>query len=180
MLYTSKQVIEIYGSWYQIRKAVKEKKLFVVSHNIYSDRLPIRDEALISKEHPGAIFTLNSAFFLYDLTDVIPDSFFVATPVGYTYLKEKDIQQGFQKKEVFALGDSTMDSPNGVIRIYDRERLLIELIRFQKRFSFDYYKEVIGNYRKNSPSLDPSKIADYCSHFKYGKSILIQIMKEVF
>ena len=34
------------------------------------------------------------------------------------------------------------------IRIYDRERMLIELIRSAKNLPFDYYKEIIESYRR--------------------------------
>lgn len=40
------------------------------------------------------------------------------------------------------------------IRIYNKERMLIELVRYKSKLPFDYYKEIILNYRKLLPRLD--------------------------
>ncbi len=37
---------------------------------------------------------------------------------------------------------------SATINIYDKERMLIELIRNKNQMAFDYYKEIISNYRK--------------------------------
>jgi hypothetical protein len=180
MIYSFKEALKTFGSRYQIRKALFEKRIFVIKRGYYSDEKPLKDEAALSIFYPGAIFTLNSAFFLYDLTDTIPDYFYVASLRTYVRIKDKDVKQSYQEKEIFALGTSSLKTPTGMVRIYDKERLLIELIRFQKRLPYDYYKEIIGNYRKISYLLDSNKIAAYTNHFKNGETILRQIMREVF
>jgi hypothetical protein len=50
-----------------------------------------------------------------------------------------------------------MDLSSEIIRIYDKERLLIELIRLQNRFPYDCYKEIILNYRAIADSLDSNR-----------------------
>jgi hypothetical protein len=180
MIYTLQKAMETFGSRYQIRKALAEKRLFVMRRGFYSDETPLRDEAALSLFYPGVIFTLNSAFFLYDLTDALPDFFYVSSQRNSLRITDPDIKQSFQDKAIFSLGDSSLATPTGVVRIYDKERLLIELIRFQSRFPYDYYKEIIRNYRDTSSSLDPNKIARYTSHFKNGEKILRRILKEVF
>ena len=39
--------------------------------------------------------------------------------------------------------------------------MLIELVRYKSKLPFDYYKEIILNYRKLLPRLDIQKIQDY-------------------
>lgn len=180
MVISYKEALGKYGSRNEVRKALRLKKLFSVGRNLYSDSPCSRDEAVVSALHPSAIFTLNSAFFLYGLTDSIPDKFFLATSFDYTRLKDKDISQSFQSRTILEIGSSYMETPNGRVHIYDKERLLIELVRFRKRFGFDYYKEVIGNYRKAAGEMDANKIAFYLTNFKYGDGIMKTILKEVF
>lgn len=43
------------------------------------------------------------------------------------------------------------------IKIYDKERMIIELIKNRKTPGFDYYKEIIVNYRKIKDSLNTKK-----------------------
>ena len=64
--------------------------------------------------------------------------------------------------------------------MYNKERLLIELIRLQKRISFDYYKEIIANYRTISYELDMCKIEKYLTFFKESEKIFDVIQREVF
>ena len=180
MIYTFQKALETFGSRYQIRKALAEKRLFLVKRGFYSDEKPLRDEAALSLFYPETILTLNSAFFFYGLTDTTPDFFYLASPRTSVRIKDADVRQSFQDKSFFAVGDSFFPTPTGVVRIYDKERLLIELLRFQKQFPYGYYKEIILNYRQISSSLDSNKIAGYTQHFKNGENLLRQILKEVF
>jgi hypothetical protein len=180
MTYTYPEALKRFGSYYRIKRAMAEGKLYSWGHGLYSEEKPRRDEVTIALAHPKMIFTLESAFYLYGFTDVIPEVYTLASPLGYTWLKEKDIRQNFQKKGLFPLGASHLDLANGTIRIYDKERLLIELFRYQKRFPYDYYKGIIAAYRKQAPTLDTIKLADYASHFAYGDALLKRILREVF
>src|SRR5574344_1193284 len=180
MMYTYPEALKRFGSYYRIKKAMDSGELYSWGHGLYSNQKPRRDEAAIALAHPKVIFTLESAFYLYGFTDVIPEVYIVASPLGYTWLKEKDIRQNFQKKALFPLGATCLKVPNGTVRIYDKERLLIELFRYQKRFPYDYYKGIIAAYRKEAPSLNTIKLADYAFHFAHGEGLLKRILREVF
>ena len=64
--------------------------------------------------------------------------------------------------------------------MYDKERLLVELIRKRKQIPFDYYKEIISNYRKISDDLDMYKIDEYLSLYKNDVNLSDVLMREVF
>ena len=53
----------------------------------------------------------------------------------------------------------------------DKERMLIELIRNKNTIPFDYYKEIINNYREIEDEIDMSLLADYLESFTNGKNI---------
>ena len=61
-----------------------------------------------------------------------------------------------------------------------KERMLIELIRNRKNLGFDYYKEIINNYREIRETLNTTKIAEYISKFSIEDYLYDVIMKEVF
>ena len=52
-----------------------------------------------------------------------------------------------------------------------RERMLIELLRYKNKLPFDYYKEIIGNYRSLIYELDIERIQDYAATFPKSKMI---------
>jgi hypothetical protein len=66
-----------------------------------------------------------------------------------------------------------------VIEIYDKERMLIELIRNKNILPFDYYKEIIESYRKITYDLDIEKLQDYMTQFPKKDYIMNAIRLEV-
>ena len=64
--------------------------------------------------------------------------------------------------------------------MYDKERLLIELIRKRRQIPFDYYKEIIANYREIVDELDMYKIEQYLSLFKNDLNLSETLQREVF
>ena len=54
----------------------------------------------------------------------------------------------------FDIGDTFIKHNNIKIRVYDNERMLIELVRNKKNIPYDMYKEIVNNYRKIIESLN--------------------------
>lgn len=180
MLYTRKEISNIYNSTYQLNKAIKEKKIFKIQNGIYSDEEYVNPLAVISKKYPNFIFTMDSAFYYWDLTDVIPDKFCLATKQTSIRINEEDIKQYFIDDEVFEVGKTTLKVENIEINIYNKERMLVELVRKKNQLPFDYYKEIINNYRKIANSLNSYKITEYISYYKNEETLFDRLQSEVY
>ena len=179
MVITYKKCIELFGSDYRIKKAIREGKLFQKERGFYSDKEFDSQLEFITVKYPRAIFTSESAYYYYGLTDVIPEVYFLATKRKDTRIKEKEIKQIFVKDELFEFGCSEITYQNLKISIYSKERLLVDLIRFKTKMPFDYYKEIIGNYRRIVDELDFFEMEDYASMFRSEKRIMETIQLEV-
>lgn len=79
----------------------------------------------------------------------------------------------------FDIGASEIYYNNVKIRIYDKERLLIELVRNKNNISYDMYKEIIGNYRQIIYELNLLKLQTYLNKFKNSSKYLKMIQEEV-
>lgn len=180
MLYFHKELKDKMNSDYQIQKAVEEKKYYKVEMGLYSDKEFVNPLEIIVKKYPNAIFTSDSAFYYYDLTDVIPDYFFLATKRTDTRINDNNIKQVFVPNELFDFGKTQIQIENVQINIYDKERMLVELIRKRNIIPFDYYKEIISNYRKIVNDLDIYKIQEYISYYKNEHALYDSLMREVF
>lgn len=180
MIYTRKEISKIYNSTYQLNKALDDKKIFKIQNGIYSDEEYVNPLAVISKKYPNFIFTMDSAFYYWNLTDVIPDKFHLATKVTSVRISENDIKQYFIPKELFDFGKTKLKVEDKEITIYDRERMLVELVRKKNQIPFDYYKEIISNYRKISNELDAFKISKYISYYKNEETLYDRVQSEVF
>ena len=69
---------------------------------------------------------------------------------------------------------------NNYVYMYDKERLLIELIRKRNKIPFDYYKEIISNYRDIAYELDMNKLEEYLDYINNGNNLFAIIQREVF
>ena len=147
MLYTHKELLNKYKSNYQIEKAVKQQKIFKIEKGIYSTNKNVHYLEVITKKYPNAIITGESAYYYHNLTDVIPDKIYLATKRNAVRIKDKRIKQVLVSDKLFALGKEQLLFEGVHINIYDKEKMLIELIKNKSNISFDYYKEIILNYR---------------------------------
>lgn len=180
MLYFHKELKEKLKSDYQIQKAVSNKEYYKIENGLYSDVEFVNPLEIICKKYPDAIFTSDSAYYYYDLTDVIPNYFYLATRRTDTRITDKSIKQIFIPNDLFEFGKTQIEVENVKINIYDEERVLVELIRKKNLIPFDYYKEIITNYRKKIDKLDIYKIQEYISYYKNESSLYDTLMREVF
>ena len=179
MILTYKKCIEKYGSDYMIKKKIKEGELFQKEKGLYSDTKLCFDLEVTVAKYPRAIFTGESAYYNYGFTDVIPEYYCLATRRCDTRIRDKGIKQTFVNDDLFEIGRCQIEYQNIQIPIYSKERLLVDLVRFKNKFSFDYYKEIIGSYRTIVDDLDFFEIEDYGGMLKSGKKIVDAIQLEV-
>ena len=180
MIYTYKECKEKWSSNYQIKKQIAAGSLFQIEKGIYSDTPDVSTLAVISTKYPKAIFTMDSAFYYHGLTDVIPDEYHIATDKHSIYISDKRIRQYYIPSDILNTGVTTMTRRDATIRIYDKERMLIELLRYKNKLPFDYYKEILGNYRSLIYELDIERIQQYAATFPKTKMISEALDAEVF
>ena len=180
MLYSYKTLRKKLKSNIEINKLIKENKLFKIERGIYSDKKNVNYLELINFKYPNAIFTLESAFYYHNLTDVIPEKNVLAIKRDSCKYIDPKIKFVSYCEKYFNLGKTTTIVDGTKINIYDKERMLIELIRNRNSYGFDYYKEIMNNYRDLKEQLDIEKITDYISAFPIEEHLYDVIMKEVF
>ena len=67
-----------------------------------------------------------------------------------------------------------------VLPIFDRERMLIELVRYKSKLTYNYYKEILGNYRRLLPQLNSEKIRDYAEAVSKSDKVIRTLRDEVY
>lgn len=181
MIYKYNELIKkrIYSSDAQIKKAINTKELFKIDFGLYSNKKINSKLEIIAKKYENYIFNSDSAFFYHGLTDNIPLKYYLAGKRGAQKIKNDDIVQTYMDDKYFEIGDSFIFYNNIKIRIYDKERMLIELVRNKNSISYDMYKEIINNYRDIIDSLNLLKLQNYLSKFNDGEKLLKMIQEEV-
>jgi len=163
-----------------IKNMILEEKLFKIEKGYYSSSKTYEEIELITKKYPNSIITLDSAFYYYGLSNIKPNKYHLATLHKAKVIKNDKIKQLFIKEKIFDIGKSILNYNNIMINIYDKERLLIELIRNKNKFDIYYYEEIINNYKKIVNYLDINKIYSYLDNFTYNEKILEEIERELY
>jgi len=179
MLYSYKESINKYGSKYLLKKAVEAGEFFRQDDGIYSDERYVSEDLVIAVKYPKAIYTLNSAFYRYGLTDVIPEKYCLATDRDAAKIGDDRVVQIFERRDLLTLGSVTIEEDGFIINIYNKERMLIELLRHKSKLPFDYYKEVLLNYREIIDDLDIRLIQDYAYEVPKSAKIMETLQLEV-
>lgn len=181
MIYRYSELLKkgIYNNDIEIKRAINENKLFKIEFGLYSDKKINSKLEIISKKYENYIFNSDSAFFYHGLTDNIPLKYHLSGRRGSQKIKNEDVIQTFMDDKYFEIGDSFIFYNNVKLRIYDKERMLIELVRNKNSISYDMYKEIINNYRNIINSLNLLKLQDYLCKFNDGEKYLRIIQEEV-
>ena len=180
MIYNYNELLEKFGNEYQITKAVNEKRIFKIEEGLYSDSEFPNELEIITKKYPKAIFTMDSAFYFHDLTNVIPKKYQLAINEKQRKIIDEKIDVFHLSEEFFEVGKMQLETHNTIVNIYDKERMLIELVRNKNKIAYDFYKEIISNYRNIAEELSVWKLEEYLSFFKNKDNIFEIIRSEVF
>ena len=165
---------------YQMQQAIKQNRLFRIERGIYADHQLVPELAVIQKKYPKVIFTMDSAFYYHGLTTTIPDLYHLATPAKAARLKDCRIKQMFVPDKIFSLGLIEQEQEGTRIRIYDKERMLIELLRYKNSLPYDYYKEIQRHYREHIEALDIERVQGYADIFPKSSASGKRLNDEIF
>jgi hypothetical protein len=179
MLISYKKCIEKYGSKYMLKKALERGEIFQQDKGVYSEKKYVSTLEIVAWKYPKAIFTMNSAFYYYDLTDVIPGQYYLMTNRGAAKIADKRVAQIYENNDVLEMGVTHIEREGCRIPIYSKERMLVELMRNKNKLPFDYYKEILNNYRKIIDTLDIPEIQDYAYAMPKSRMIMEAIQMEV-
>ena len=179
-MYSQADCVREYGSQYNIGKLINDGKLIRIERGVYSEEKHVPALAVLMFKYPKAVATMKTAFYIHGLTDVIPDVYDLATDRDAAKIKDKRVKQYFYPSEVFEKGIEEKEYRGYKIRVYSKERMLVELIRYKSKLPFDLYKEVILNYRRILPTLNIQEIQDHALESPKSERILQVLQMEVF
>ena len=128
------------------------------------------DYMIQQKVNAGELFKVGKATYSeYDL----------ATDRDAAKIRDKRVRQYFSPSGFFEQGVETVNYKGYPVRMYSKERMLIELLRYKSKLPYDYYKEVILNYRKIMPGLNIQMIQDYAYDAPRSGKIMERLQTEV-
>lgn len=172
-------MIRHFGSAYQVGKAVDSGAFFKISRGLYSDERHPDPNAVICALYPQAVLTMDSAFYLHGLTDVVPELVHVATARNSTRIHDARVRQHFMESALMSAGVEDAGGRDASLRLFTKERMLVELLRSAGSMPLDYYKELIASYRKIADVLDMREVEGCMALYKRADSLFEMMQREV-
>ena len=88
-----KTCLEQFGSPYQIDKAIADGRLFKMVPGVYSDSGSESEIEVLQCRYPESVVTLGTAYYYYDLTDVVPETYDFLTARNARRIQDERIRQ---------------------------------------------------------------------------------------
>ena len=107
------------------------------------------DMLLIANRNPQAVLCLSSALAFHHLTTQVPPVIHLAFPPGSRLPKidELHIEAHHFSDASFAAGVEVHPMAGTSLRVYDREKTLVDCFKFRNRIGLDIFIEAIKLYR---------------------------------
>lgn len=163
-----------------IKKLLEAKELYKIEKGYYSDISNFDELEFFSKKYPNSIITLDSALYIYGIIKDKPNRHIIATHHKAKVIKCSKIKQFFISNDIFELGKIKLKVKNFSINIYDKEKLLIEVIRNKNKYEDNVYQKIINQYRKIINELNITKIYDYIEKYNSSEKMLNEIETKIY
>lgn len=171
---TTKELDDNNINRYFLTKMVERKKINRISRGYYGLMDYNVDEyyKIISMSE-RAVFSMNTALYLHNLSDRTPLIFDITVPYYYggNLRKNKKVNLYFVKKSILNLGKIEITSPFGMkIKVYDKERTICDIVKNKNNIDMEIFSNAIKNYIKSSDK-NLNKLMRYAKELKVEKKI---------
>lgn len=127
-------------------------------------------EVFIKRQN--TVLTLQSAFHYHGVTDYVPEYTYISTPRNAYPIRDSDIKQVFMSSKYHSIGIEEYNQEGIIIRVYNIERTLIELIRYESKIPFEEYHHVLRKFREQKGNLNFNKLMNYAKQFNSYKKLV--------
>ncbi|GAB5053631.1 MULTISPECIES: type IV toxin-antitoxin system AbiEi family antitoxin domain-containing protein [Pediococcus] len=157
-----------------LRNMYAHGQLERLAPGVYIDPVEFGDDiAALQYRLSKGVFFKDTALFLYGMIDRTPSIYEMNFPLPYAYSTKTDapIKIYRQKKEFFEIGITTTETPGKhVVKVYDVERTLCDILRTRDRSDAETIKQAMNNYAKMRGKNIP-KLTEYADIFKVRDEI---------
>ena len=165
----------------QIKKLLQEGEISKIKYGYYELADEVNsEEAMIARLFPKAVIFLESALLYYNYTDRIPTAWQIAVDRD-SEKSQYDIdyplvEPFYQESKYLSIGVTTF-VVNGVeVRIFDRDRTMCDIMRYEKKLEKEVFTNAVMRYNKD-PQRNIRRLFEYAEMFNITKKVHSQIGK---
>jgi len=165
----------------QIKRLLDEGEISKIKQGYYELADEVNpEEIIIAKLFPEAVIFLESALLYYNYTDRIPKAWQIAVDRNSEKSKYKIdyplIEPYYQDPKYLNIGVSTFQVQGFDIRIFDRDRTMCDIMRYEKKIEKEVFTNAVMRYIKD-PRKNIRHLFEYAEVFNITKKAQSQIGK---
>ena len=165
----------------QIKRLLDEGEISKIKQGYYELADEVNpEEIIIAKLFPEAVIFLESALLYYNYTDRIPKAWQIAVDRNSEKSKYKIdyplIEPYYQDPKYLNIGVSTFQVQGFDIRIFDRDRTMCDIMRYEKKIEKEVFTNAVMRYIKD-PRKNIRYLFEYAEVFNITKKVQSQIGK---
>lgn len=175
----TEQLSELDIDYRKILSYVKKGELVRVKNGYYAVTFDdFSEEELIAMLFPDGVLCLESALFLYGYTSKKPYGWKIAVDKNTSKSRFKldypQVTPFYTEPEVLELGVTTMMLGERKMKIYERERLVCDCLKYEDKMDREIWKEGLLSYIQD-PNKDVEKLMRYARERKVLKKVQTMI-----
>lgn len=165
----------------QIKQLLGEGVLSKIKQGYYELADAVNpDEIIIARLFPEAVIFLESALFHYGYTDRIPTAWQIAvdrnSEKSQYNIKYPLVEPYYQDPKFLKIGVSTFEIRGVEVKIFDRDRTMCDIMRYEKKLEKEVFSNAVTRYMKD-PKKNIRYLFEYAETFNIIKKVQSQIGK---
>ena len=154
---------------------VENKDVIRIKNGYYTYGIErFSEEALVAKLFPDGILCMESALYAYGYISHKPFGFHVAIDKNTSKSRFKmdypKVIPYYTEPEVLKIGVTTIDYEGCEFQIYDKDRLICDILKYESKMNREDFKEAIQSYIKDEDK-DISALMEYARERKVVKRV---------
>ncbi len=154
---------------------VESGELVRIKNGYYTDRIDrFTEEELIAKLFPDALLCMESALYAYGYISQKPYGWRLAvdknTSKSRFHMDYPKIIPYYTEPEALEIGASSITIDGYAFRIYDKERMICDCLKYESKMERDTFKEAIQSYIRDEDK-DISVLIEYAKERKVVKKV---------
>ena len=169
--YLKKQDVPDRKTYIQLLKMIESGDVVRLKRGIYCDHNKMSNVMIdIDKIIPNGVFCMFSAWFHYQLTTQIPQSFNIAIEKNHKAVLPDypPITLYYWQWEYHELGVVRQNINGYLVNIYDLEKSVCDAIKYRTKIGIDTSSEILKNYLKRRDR-DIAKLNEYAKKMRVEK-----------
>ncbi len=152
-------------TYYQLKELLTSGQVVKLKHGLYRwTDAPVAEMAEVAQIVKKGVFCLFSAAAHHDLTTFVSSEYHVAVPKKYKVVLPEypPIKRYYWEEAAYQTGITKVEIEGEMLDMYDVEKTVCDMVKYQKKVGMDTLKEVLNTYLRRKDR-NIHKLIEYAS-----------------